>query len=160
MNHRYRRALIRAAGFLGLVGPGPQLNPQLSLVLPAEVLAGVEENSFHTANVAANGEVVLATVPEGELWQIKFVTYGVDSGTFTIDDLFIAHKDATLGNLVMDSSNVTVAYDVADLWLQAPAFWLYPGQAIGMTISGYSVAGVVNLKMRAMKIAYSADSAN
>lgn len=153
-NIRFTRGMLRAALHFGMAGPGPGLAGWVQPVMDTQWLSGLEENDNASVSVGANGTYPMATVPEGELWIIKWLTYKRLSGDFTITSLNIEHTIAANGNIEIEGTDVTSEKTTPTAFLAGGPHLMYPGQAISITAGSFVGTGNVNMRLRKFVFAY------
>jgi len=159
-NHRLRRGFIRASQWLGFSGPQGKasLSPLVVPTFPYEIFAASESITNQTITVTGDGDFAFSAVPAGEIWDVKFITYGVLSGTFTIDELFVTREDGNV-DLPLDLTDIVpgVTKAFATAFNSSRGMVLYPGAAFGITSKTHSVNGSANLKARLFIYAFEPD---
>lgn len=157
-NIRLTRGFIRMSQFLGIAGPGPALSQMVVPVMDFERLAAFEEIYFRTAVVAGNGDVTITTVPEGEIWVVKWIAYGRSSGDYNIAALEVGHKTGLAAAQPIDIQGVTTTPVLATAFNSCgKPYVMYPGQFFQALIDTYVSTGSVNIQYRAQVIEYNPD---
>lgn len=158
-NQRFRQGLRRAAQHFGIGGPGPGLSEQVVLTVDMLLLSGITAIERFSVVVDDDGEFIIATCPPGEIWVMQHLTYGIETGTFILDNLFV-NDDSTQSNLLITKTDVTVeeAFLSTAETIRFKGMRFYPGMQLGTTIKTESVPGTVVAVIMKTVIDYDPDS--